>query len=71
MLPEKKLEALKHRAEEELARNGTARTHLGYNVLVKITMDELLLNNLREDSVPRSEPVLRAMAVEEMHDEDL
>jgi hypothetical protein len=70
-LPEEKLEALRHRAEEELARNGTSRTHLGYNVLVKIKIDELILNDLREDGVPRSEPVWEAITVEEMHDEGL
>lgn len=36
------LATLRHRAEEALA-NGVARTRLGYKVLVKLTMDEFLL----------------------------
>jgi hypothetical protein len=34
--------ALKHRAEEALAADGVDRARLGYEVLVKLTMDELL-----------------------------
>jgi hypothetical protein len=33
---------LKYHAEESLAADGVARTHLGYDVLVKLKMDELL-----------------------------
>jgi hypothetical protein len=33
---------LTHRAEEALAADGMARTRLGYEVLVKLTMDDLL-----------------------------
>jgi hypothetical protein len=33
---------LKHRAEEALARDGVDRTHLGYDVLVKLKVDDLL-----------------------------
>jgi hypothetical protein len=36
------LAALKHRAEAALAADGVARTHLGYEVLVKLTVDDLL-----------------------------
>jgi hypothetical protein len=36
------LTALKHRAEEALATDGLARTRLGYEVLVKLTIDDLL-----------------------------
>jgi hypothetical protein len=35
------LETLR-RAEEALASDGVARTHLGYEVFVKLTMDDLL-----------------------------
>jgi hypothetical protein len=41
-LPADTLEALRHRAEEALANDGTDRTRLGYDVLVKIKLDELL-----------------------------
>jgi hypothetical protein len=34
-------------------------------------MDELLLNDLHKDGVPRSEPVLGAMTLEGMPDEGL
>ena len=37
------LAALKRRAEEALAADGVARTRLGYDVLVKLKVDELLL----------------------------
>jgi hypothetical protein len=33
---------LKHRAEEALAGDGVERTSLGYNVLVKLKLDDLL-----------------------------
>jgi hypothetical protein len=33
---------LRHRAEEALTADGVYRTHLGYDVLVKLTMDDLL-----------------------------
>jgi hypothetical protein len=71
LLSDAALAALRRHAEEELARNGTARTYLGYNVLVKIKIDELILNDLRGDDLPRFEPVLEAITVEEMHDEGL
>jgi hypothetical protein len=71
LLSDAALAALRRHAEKELARNGTARTYLGYNVLVKIKIDELILNDLRGDDLPRSEPVLEAITVEEMHDEGL
>jgi hypothetical protein len=41
-LPADMLEALRRRAEEALANDGTDRTGLGYEVLVKIKMDELI-----------------------------
>jgi hypothetical protein len=41
-LSEEKLEALRRRAEEALANDGVERTRLGYDVLVKLKMDELL-----------------------------
>jgi hypothetical protein len=42
-LSDEALAALKRRAEEALAADGVARTRLGYDVLVKLKMDELLL----------------------------
>jgi hypothetical protein len=41
-LPEDVLITLRRRAEEVLATQGVARTHLGYEVLVKLKVDELL-----------------------------
>jgi hypothetical protein len=41
-LPEDVLVALQRRAEEALANDGVARTRLGYDVLVKLKLDELL-----------------------------
>ena len=41
-LPDDALATLKHRAEEALATDGVARTRLGYDVLVKIKMDDLI-----------------------------
>jgi Replication initiator protein A len=41
-LPADTLEALRHRAEEALATDGTDSTRLGYDVLVKMKMDEFL-----------------------------
>jgi hypothetical protein len=41
-LPGTVLEALRCRAEEALTAEGVERTHLGYNVLVKLKLDELL-----------------------------
>jgi hypothetical protein len=41
-LPHDVLETLRHRAEEALAADGVARTRLGYEVSVKLKMDELL-----------------------------
>jgi hypothetical protein len=41
-LPGETLAALQRRAEEALAADGVDRTHLGYEVLVKLKMDDLL-----------------------------
>ena len=41
-LPEDVLATLRHRAQEALATEGVLRTHLGYEVLVKLKTDELL-----------------------------
>jgi hypothetical protein len=41
-LPVETLAALQHRAEEALAADGVDRTHLGYDMLVKLKIDELL-----------------------------
>jgi hypothetical protein len=42
LLSDEVLAALRHRAEEPLAADGVARTRLGYEVLVKLKMDDLL-----------------------------
>jgi hypothetical protein len=41
-LSDEALAALRRRAEEALAADGVARTRLGYDVLVKLKMDDLL-----------------------------
>jgi hypothetical protein len=41
-VPEETLAILKSGAEEALAADGVARTRLGYEVLVKLKMDDLL-----------------------------
>jgi hypothetical protein len=41
-LSDEALATLKRRAEEALAADGVARTHLGYEVLVKLKVDEFL-----------------------------
>jgi hypothetical protein len=46
-LPEDVLATLKHRAEEALATGGVARTRLGYEVLVKLKIDEFLEQDYR------------------------
>jgi hypothetical protein len=57
-LPEETLAILTHRAEEALATERVERTRLGYEVLVKLKLDELLE---REDfsadvSAPQGNP---------------
>jgi hypothetical protein len=41
-LSDEELAVLRHRAEEALAADGVARTRLGYEVLVKLKVDDLL-----------------------------
>ena len=41
-LSEEAFATLRHRAEEALAADGVERTRLGYNVLVKLKIDDLL-----------------------------
>jgi hypothetical protein len=41
-LSDEALSTLRHRAEEALAAEGMARTRLGYEVVVKLAMDDLL-----------------------------
>jgi hypothetical protein len=53
-LPEDTIEALRRHAEEALTAEGMERTRLGYDVLVKIKVDELLereylLESMRDD----------------------
>jgi hypothetical protein len=50
-LPEDVLTTLKRRAEEALAREGVARTRLGYEVLVKLKIDEFLEQEYRPTDV--------------------
>jgi hypothetical protein len=42
LLSDEVLAGVRHRAEEALATDGVERTHLGYEVLVKLKVDELL-----------------------------
>jgi hypothetical protein len=49
------LATLRHRAEEALAADGVERTHLGYDVLVKLKLDELLLEARHEGDHPTLE----------------
>jgi hypothetical protein len=52
------LAALRHRAEEVLTTEGMSRTHLGYEVLVKLKVDELLEQEyLPTDMNPDSGPM--------------
>jgi hypothetical protein len=46
---------LTRRAEEALAHEGVARIRLGYDMLVKLKVDEFLLEARYEDSHPASE----------------
>ena len=46
-LPEDVLATLKSRAQEALTTEGVARTHLGYEVLVKLKVDEFLEQEYR------------------------
>ena len=50
-LPEDVLTTLRHRAEEALATEGVSRTHLGYEVLVKLKVDEFLEQEYRPTDV--------------------
>jgi Asp-tRNA(Asn)/Glu-tRNA(Gln) amidotransferase A subunit family amidase len=54
-LSDEALATLRHRAEEVLAADGVERTHLGYDVLVKLTLDELLLEARHEGDHPTLE----------------
>jgi hypothetical protein len=47
-LPEDVLATLKSRAQETLATEGVSRTHLGYEVLVKLKVDEFLEQEYRQ-----------------------
>jgi hypothetical protein len=53
MLPEDVLITLRRRAEEVLATQGVARTHLGYEVLVKLKVDEFLEQEYRPTGMNR------------------
>jgi hypothetical protein len=74
-LPEDTLAALKHRAEAALATDGVEHTRLGYEVLVKLKRDELLLEarGMGGHSGRHSAPdtITIRVAGEEMHDEGL
>jgi hypothetical protein len=57
-LPEDVLATLRHRAQEALATEGVSRTHLGYEVLVKLKVDEFLEREyLPTDMSPDDSPV--------------
>jgi replication initiator protein A len=54
-LPEDTLATLKRRAEEILATEGVVRTRLGYEVLVKLKVDELLEQEYRPTDMPHDD----------------
>jgi hypothetical protein len=54
-LPEDTLTILRHRAEEALAKGGVDRVHLGYEVLLRLKLDELLEREYLPASVSASE----------------
>jgi hypothetical protein len=54
-LPEDMLTILRHRAEEALAKGGVGRVHLGYEVLLKLKLDELLEREYLPANVSASE----------------
>jgi hypothetical protein len=49
------LAALRHRAEEALAKGGVDRVHLGYEVLLELKLDELLEREYLPANVSASE----------------
>jgi hypothetical protein len=55
-LPEDTLATLRHRAEEALAADGVERTRLGYEVLVKLKVDDLLERDSLRMAVERESP---------------
>jgi hypothetical protein len=59
-LPEDVLTTLRHRAEGALATEGVARTRLGYEVLVKLKVDELLEREYLPTDVSREAAMLRS-----------
>jgi hypothetical protein len=61
-LPEDTLAALRHRAEEALANDGVERTHLGYDVLVKLKVDDLLEQESPRMTVEDDQPSLKGVA---------
>ncbi len=58
------LATLRHRAEEALAADGVDRTHLGYEVLVKLKMDEFLERDYLRMAVEDGREPLEEAAVD-------
>jgi hypothetical protein len=63
-LPADTLESLRRRAEEALANEEMDRTRLGYDVLVKLKMDELIERGFMPSDVRASQGNLEMVAVE-------
>jgi hypothetical protein len=62
LLSDKALEALRNRAKEALATKGVERTRLGYDVLVKLKVDELLDQESIQMAVEDDQPSLKGAA---------
>jgi hypothetical protein len=55
VLSDEALATLRQRAEEALAKDGVGRVHLGYKVLLKLKLDELLERESLQANVSASE----------------
>lgn len=62
LLSDKALAAPRNRAEEALATEGVERTRLGYDVLVKLKVDELLEQESIQMAVEDDQPSLKGAA---------
>jgi hypothetical protein len=63
-LSDEALETLRHRAEEALSTEGVEHTHLGYEVLVKLKVDEFLDQEYMPTAVGEDRPHTTRAAVE-------
>jgi hypothetical protein len=63
LLSDRALETLRDRAKETLATGGVERTRLGYDVLVKPKVDELLDQESIQIAVEDDQPSLKGAAM--------